>query len=226
MTPTLIRSRYRFVPAYLLLTLGAIAAAPTSLAQGHPAVFPGPSNNLFIGFPQTSTIGWAFTVNEALVVNALGVADFFNGPIVPSPPPGDGLVFPHHVTLYTATGAVVADATVPAGTAADYSAPFRYVNITPVTLNPGNYVIGAFYPTESPTSFSDPIAGSFSPTFTSDPALTITGGRVASGGDVFPTSVLTVSFGPNMLISVPEPGAVSLLALAGGLLVRRRRDRR
>jgi hypothetical protein len=120
------------------------------------------------------------------------------------------------VTLYTAAGAVVADATVPAGTAGTPQGPYRYVGIAPVTLAPGDYVIGAFYPSDGSTT-ADPIV--FTPTVDGGSALAVTGGRYSLDGDVFPTTSAgnTAVFGPNLWITVPEPAAACAARLAGAV---------
>ena len=118
---------------------------------------------------------------------------------------------------------------MPAGPAGQYRAPFRYVNISPVTVDPGNYVIVAFYPSGA-SGVSDAVGGHLggNDMIFTPPAVTVTGGRHAIGGDVFPAESDGVEeFGPNMLITViPEPGAIALLTLGTGAIALRPARRR
>ncbi len=89
-----------------------------------------------IGANQSATAGWAFRVGpEAVQVQALGLYDVANG-----------LKNAHPIGLWTAGGTLLAQATLPAGTASLRIGSYRYVAITPVTLNPGQtYVVGAYF---------------------------------------------------------------------------------
>lgn len=89
-----------------------------------------------IGANQSATAGWSFEVGaDAVQVEALGLYDADNG-----------LKNPHPIGLWTAAGALLAQATLPSGTAALRIGSYRFVAITPITLNPGQtYVIGAYF---------------------------------------------------------------------------------
>lgn len=89
-----------------------------------------------IGANQSATAGWAFRVGaNAVQVQALGMYDAANG-----------MKDPHPIGLWNASGTLLAQATLPAGTASLRIGSYRYVAITPVTLNPGQtYVIGAYF---------------------------------------------------------------------------------
>ena len=121
----------------LLLGFGAHGAGAATV----PAVLTtsGNSNSwrLTIGANQSATIGWAFSVGaQALEVDALGMYD--NN--------ADGMLDAHPVGLWNSSGTLLAQATVPAGTAATRVGSYRYVAIAPVTLAAGQtYVIGAYF---------------------------------------------------------------------------------
>ncbi|WP_257388842.1 DUF4082 domain-containing protein [Tahibacter caeni] len=89
-----------------------------------------------IGANQSATAGWAFRVGaEAVQVQALGMYDAANG-----------MKDAHPIGLWSASGTLLAQATLPAGTASLRVGSYRYVAITPITLNPGQvYVIGAYF---------------------------------------------------------------------------------
>ena len=74
-------------------------------------------------------IGIEFTVgSQDIQVTELGAYDLG----------GDGLSAPTPVTVWDATQAIVAQATVPSGTSAPLENEMRYVSITPVTLTSGS----------------------------------------------------------------------------------------
>ena len=171
-----------------------------------------PDSNYATLVASNNTQGWEFTVNQPLSITALGVFDMNNTLSVNT---GDGLLFPHHVTLYMSTGGVVAEATVPVGTAGTLVGDFRYTSISPVTLSIGNYVIGASYGHIGSQGDPDYIAADFFNGFIAAPIITITGGRFSTSGDVFPASNESIeTFGPSMLItdieSIPEVSTVGL----------------
>lgn len=89
-----------------------------------------------IGANQSATAGWAFRVGpQAVQVRALGLYDVANG-----------LKDAHPIGLWSASGTLLAQATLPAGTASQRIGSYRYVAITPITLNAGQtYVIGAYF---------------------------------------------------------------------------------
>jgi Domain of unknown function (DUF4082) len=112
------------------------------------------------------TVGWQFTVNNAILVTDLGVWDGFRrfgGAGDGETPAGGGLGESHTVTIWDANGNALAQATVPAGMAGTLVDVFRYVSLpSPVSLQPGTYTIGAYYAGNSATPdgaafFADPI---------------------------------------------------------------------
>ena len=129
----------RTIAAFLLAVFLGLAAH-AARAVDVPAVrsTDGSSANWrnTIGANQSATAGWAFRVGPTAVqVRALGLYDAT-----------DGLRDSHPIGLWSAGGSLLAQATLPAGTASQRIGSYRYVAIAPVTLNPGQtYVIGAYF---------------------------------------------------------------------------------
>lgn len=161
--------------------------------------------------------GWLFTTNRTIQVNALGVFDHF------SP---NGLLDDHRVVIWDDTNQIIADTTVPAGTAATKIFRTRYVEISPLILAANReYLIAAQY---IGTGRDDWQATVFS-TLNVDPAITLGQGRFTNTSDfVMPTQTLSSGnplMGPNFLFDVPQPASLTMLGLAGLLLTRHRRPR-
>ena len=158
------------------------------------------------------TMGWTFDVSTPLTITALG---FFDAT-------GDGLSQSHQVAIWRSPGIMVVSATVPAGTMGTLVDGFRFVAINPITLTiPGGYTIGAYvqqtctddawfsvpnYSTVTGLAFGVPAASSPSSILTLPPGI----GSHSDGAGYL---------GPNFLVSsVPEPAAISLLAIAFGAM--------
>src|SRR5690349_19066278 len=96
------------------------------------------------GLGSRGTYGWDFTVNSPIRVSALGL---FDSPFFQTSIPGDGLLESHAIGLWRAASdsPLLATATLAAGTDARLFANFRYQSIDPVDLEPGQYVIGAYF---------------------------------------------------------------------------------
>lgn len=201
--------------AYLLvLPFGTLRAAnPTpvlSFTGGFGAVTSG------------STVGWSFTLSGPATITSLGVYDYVGSGYA------NGLVDAHPVDIWNSNGAVVAAATVPAGTGTTSNAGFRYVSIASVTLPAGTYTIGTFMPSQS-----DPIIRGA--TITTVPGVAYNGSRFIQADPIaYPPGDQYGSadsyFGPNFqaTVVVPEPSAwmlVSLGATGAGLVALRRRGR-
>lgn len=156
---------------------------------------------------QNNTSGYAFNVNSTVDVTALGFFDAGQ----------NGLTNSHMVGIFNSMGVLIASAMVPSGVGAMLVDQFRYVGITPTTLLPGQYTIGAFY------AAGDQDTGLVNATgFTTHPSITFVGAR-GIVGPVFtnPTnsnpSFNPGVFGPNFLVAqaVPEAGTTAaLLSLA------------
>lgn len=159
----------------------------------------------------SATVGWSFTVSEALTVSSLGYFDLG----------ANGLGESHGVAIWTGAGTLLTSATVPSGTAGTLLNSFRYVAISPLILNPGAYVIGGGNALAVDTFVG--IASGFS----ASPLISFTAARGIDGSLEFPTisnpAFNPGFFGPNMLITaaaVPEPSnlilfGTGLIALVG-----------
>jgi hypothetical protein len=132
--------RIAVIPLVLLLGLSA-SRVQGGTVTGVPAVQTagGPSFTwrLTIGADQSATMGWSFTVGAAnLEVTALGFYD-------------DGMngnQDAHPVGIWTAGGTLLAQVTVPAGTAGTLVGSYRYAAISPLTLTAGQtYVVGTYF---------------------------------------------------------------------------------
>jgi len=169
-------------------------------------------------FPNTDeTLGWAFTLSSPVLVTDLGLWDQNN----------DGLFVSHVVTIWTSTGTLEAQGTIPSGTGATLTNGFRYVSIAPVLLPAGSYTIGGFY---SPTD-SDQIVTSAS-TITTASGVIYDGSRIGLGFAFPPIDISGVpnsNFGPNFQFStrtsVPDAGTTGSLfglSLMGLAFLRRK----
>ena len=85
------------------------------------------------------TIGWSFSPNRDIFVDALGILDGGSD--------GPGLQTAHEVGLWRDSDqALLASATVPNGTAGTLISGFRFQAISPLMLTSGTaYRVGAFY---------------------------------------------------------------------------------
>ena len=153
---------------------------------------------------QNSTKGWAFTISSPVLVTQLGLWDQGN----------NGLNTSHLVTIWTSTGTLVAQATIPSGTGASLTDGFRYVSITSVLLPAGSYTIGGFY---SAGPGGDRFARNAS-TITTASGVTYMGSRSRRGfafpkGNFFGN--VNSYFGPNFQFTVPTPDSGSTASLLG-----------
>ena len=185
------------VPALALLPGDAGTARPV----GTPAIVFDRIGGAGGGLSVNVTDGWEFSAEKPLTVTSLGVWDHKN----------DGLGTEIPVGLWDANGNLLAQATVPAGKAADEIDSFRYVSIEPVSLSGGqNYVIGAAYRPETKEYIS---GGATSGTFFSDGAIrwVIRRRIIRQDGLAFPEAqskppniVATPGgFGPNFMVAEP-----------------------
>jgi hypothetical protein len=175
-----------------------------------------------------ANFGWAFSTTEDRVVTALGLWSYTN----------PGLSEEHAVGIWDASDNLIATAVVNDTDAAVASAAsdgvWRFEAILPVLLPAGDYVIGAYFLTDT-----EHFRGS---TDTAEVDVTLAdwlsfgGIRISNGadGDFFQQPTRTMSdefnpgwFGPNFLSNaVPEPATwgLILIALAAAMRVRRRQD--
>jgi hypothetical protein len=151
-----------------------------------------------------STKGWAFTISSPVLVTQLGLWDQGN----------NGLNASHVVTIWTSTGTLMAQTTIPSGTGATLIDGFRYVSITSVLLPAGSYTIGGFYGRLTDRFLIHPS------TITTDSGVTYNGSRSARGfafppGNFFGNA--NSYFGPNFQfttpVATPDSGSTSALLL-------------
>jgi protein with PEP-CTERM/exosortase system signal len=153
---------------------------------------------------ERSTKGWAFTINSPVLVTQLGLWDQGN----------NGLNASHVVSIWTSTGTLMAQTTIPLGTGATLIDGFRYVSITSVLLPAGSYTIGGFYGRSDDRFAINP------PTITTASGISYNGSR-SRGGFAFPQGNffgnVNSYFGPNFqfTVAVPAPDAGSTVSLLG-----------
>src|SRR5438876_3613240 len=86
-----------------------------------------------VGFAWFQTLGWSFTTNASVTVDALGYYDLA----------GDGLAVAHDIGLFTSTGTLLTSTAVAPGVVDPLIGSFRYAPITPITLAAGQtFTIG------------------------------------------------------------------------------------
>jgi len=194
----------------LILSLLAGFGASRAEASTVPAVQTANGNSatwrLIIGANQSATIGWSFSVGAVSVqLTALGIYDHN----------GDGIEDAHPVGIWTAAGALLAQATVPAGTAGTLVGSYRYVTVAPpLTLSAGQtYVVGAYFgPVIDRCDSACGDASLYSGLETYDPRITFLQSRqnqsIGGGGSLaFPdlnAGVTEGFFGPNFLLASPS----------------------
>ncbi len=90
-----------------------------------------------IGANQSATVGWSFQVGALdLQVDALGIYD----------PAVTGLEDSHPVGIWTSGGTLLAQVTVPSGTAGTLVGGYSYEPITAITLTAGStYIVGTYF---------------------------------------------------------------------------------
>jgi hypothetical protein len=168
----------------------------------------------------TATLGWEFSVNQAVRVTHLGLFDSGQ----------DGLLESHTIGIWSTTGnSPLFQATIPAGNATLLDGNFRYIPILEATLQPGSYVIGAQYFGISADARVSDASG-----IVTDPRIAYLGSRYGIGSNLpYPSTASGAGhyFGPSFqLVAVPEPSTVALLGLGGITLVvgvlRKRHTRR
>jgi hypothetical protein len=81
----------------------------------------------------TDTEGWAFGSSQSFQITAL---DYYD-------PGASSLTTSHQVGIWTATGTLLLSTTIPSGAPATTNGLYESMAITPYSLGPGSYVIGA-----------------------------------------------------------------------------------
>ena len=149
-------------------------------------------NVIFFHAGADRTEGWKFTLSSPVLVTQLGLFDNNN----------DGLADSHVVNIWTNTGMLEAQGTIPSGTGATLTNGFSYVSITPVLLPAGFYTIGGFYSGGSSDEFADAV---FKSDITTASGITYIQ-SASDPGFGFPPDVGAITdglFGPNFQFTTP-----------------------
>jgi hypothetical protein len=192
----------------MALTAAASAASADTIALD----FTGGTAYGFVTDPQPNTVGWAFSLGDAVNVTKLGFYDLG----------GDGLAVSHQVGIWNNNQTLVASGTVVSSDV--LQAGFRWTDISPVTLAAGSYRIGALVS-------SDDYYYSQAGTVTTATPVTYGGGAFTTGTFAYPdqSSYTTMGrFGPNfqfVTAAVPEPSAYLLVIAGLGVVAGIRRKR-
>jgi hypothetical protein len=153
-------------------------------------------------------LGYSFTVNSPITVDGLGVWDFGSAPLGSDTEAG----------LFDSSGDLLAsveitDSSTPVPSA-DTSGQWLFGSIAPITLEPGNYELGALDFNSGPVLELDP-------PLSIQPQITVLEGEIGTIGGGFQaplTAFPELVFGPT-LETVPEPGLLGLLLGAAAALV-------
>lgn len=170
------------------------------------------------------TVGWAFVVNAPVTVDGLAFWDEGTS---------DPLQFDHQVGIFNASGTILTSQTVTsASTPLVSTAGGRWFHeaIGPITLAPGNYTIGAFYP-DGRFGFDDPFRRNT--VASTIPQITYIGTRIGATPSGLALPLVTIAafeqglFGPTFTVeaAAPEPSVLTLIVLAFPALGFSRRKR-
>lgn len=179
--------------AVLLLASAAARGADSPALTFTPGPFQG------IGGGPGYTHGWAFQVNQDIVVTELGVSDQF----------APGFWDAHNTYLWKMDRTLLRSVTIGPGEVGTIGPNlYRYVPIQPVTLQAGqSYVIGVTWPANTNDVFYSCVTAS---NITFDPRITWIDGRIAGIPDAFPnqsygqgTGALIAIGSCNFLIAPP-----------------------
>jgi hypothetical protein len=177
--------------------------------------------------------GFAFTLNVAETIDALGVYDLGQ----------DGLSGPASVGIWDAvSGILLASTTVPVGTAGTLIDGFRYSAIGPLTLATGTdsgvYFVASYDPADPITAFTSNQIGGDPGSAVLDPNVQSVAQWYASGSNLTLPDQTTLAAGgflganftndPVAAAVLPEPASMTILAigLAGLTTLRKRTARR
>jgi hypothetical protein len=172
-----------------------------------------------------SNYGWAFTVTAPIMVDGLGLWDAGS----------NGLIEPHAVGLWRTSGPIGVPVLIASEEVNNDSVPidstspngrWLFSSIPPVTLEPGNYIVGGLYLAGAQDLYDPFVSDALS-------IATLPGVEYGSTREVHGTDMLTCPtdfglnehngfFGPNVRI-VPEPSVFTLLIASAALFLRRGR---
>lgn len=160
------------------------------------------------------TIGYSFTVINAITVDGLGIWDV----------DADGIGTSISVGIWSSGGSLLAstaitDASTPVGSASS-AGDWLFEAVVPFVLSPGDYRIGMTFKTGSLAEINSPLVF--------DPNIVLTSGVVSPGGAdsglAYPSANVPVGvIGANFRIAVPEPGTFAIFGVALALLAVSRR---
>ena len=197
-------------PRFLLMAAAALLTLPLSSASAGNLAIDTVDNPAGQGISTNSagfTRGSEFTLSSSLVIDGLGYFDLNS----------DGLADSHDVGIYTSSGTlVVGPASVssadPLVASASALGDWRVAPITPVVLDPGDYVIAGYDPSGSDEA-------PFQSIYNDIPEIDRTLDRrfQSSAGLVFPTTVTqsTFSIVTFTATAVPEPASVAIWSILG-----------
>lgn len=213
-----------------LMFLGLMGMAVLAIPNQAPAGLILDFNGGFAATPSTDqTLGWQFSLAQSETLTALGIWDLGS----------NGLAANHLVAIWSTSGGaslaqvLITNASTPVAST-QAAGRWLFENLaTTITLTPGNYVLGADYPSGNADLVH---TGASSLSLAS--GVTFTSGRFTSPTTPafdFPNATFPTSgghFGPNAMFgtvaAVPEPGSLTLVGLgAFGLIanaIRRRRQ--
>ena len=207
-----------------VILAGAMACGTSAQAATVGVDFTG--GTVFDVSPLFNNVGWSFQVMSPVAVDGLGIFDEGEA----------GLNSVHQVGLWNSNGTLLRQATVSNASAVQASSSalgrWLFEDINLITLEAGNYSIGAFYGYGATDPNLDYVIG-FATGLTTAPntlyisSLASEGGALAEPeeyGELIPSI-----FGPNFRVAagpveLPEPASLALIGLAlAAVAVARRR---
>lgn len=206
------RGRCALVVSGVLIACASVGAESSAVIVppgGFDSVFPAAG----------TTHGWRFTIENPIKVTALGLFDKGN----------NGLQVSHAVGLWDEEGGLVGSVVVASGVSSPLIDRFRYADLDPVTLSPGQiYTVGFYTEGFAPNDGMIVDDGDF----LMSGAIHYEGFGVSDFTDGLHIPLMPNDggfvhrFGANFRFEVvPAPGTAVIPLIAGGVLVSRRRRR-